>query len=212
MPDTNDREKLEETQPQQEEKETAQPVPEEKAAPAPEAQAIAETAVQFPRLEKEDLPPQAQEAIPDIPLEDEELPSLEEDKPEDRGWLYAFVAKMDDKQFRRAQMIFGIVLGALAVLFLMVPLPFGEESATGIGNLWNLVIAMVLVMVVPRTVERKLGGQRILVTQKWMLIVFVAGMLISLGVNLIQGTPVLQQSAASPTPTIAPEVTPTAAP
>ena len=117
---------------------------------------------------------------------------------------------MDDKQFRRAQMIFGIVLGALAVLFLMVPLPFGEESATGIGNLWNLVIAMVLVMVVPRTVERKLGGQRILVTQKWMLIVFVAGMLISLGVNLIQGTPVLQQSAASPTPTIAPEVTPTA--
>ena len=49
-------------------------------------------------------------------------------------------------------------------------------------------------------------------TQKWMLIVFVAGMLISLGVNLIQGTPVLQQSAASPTPTIAPEVTPTAAP
>lgn len=212
MPDTNDREKLEETQPQQEEKETAQPVPEEKAAPALEAQAIEETAVQFPRLEKEDLPPQAQEAIPDIPLEDEELPSLEEDKPEDRGWLYAFVAKMDDKQFRRAQMIFGIVLGALAVLFLMVPLPFGEESATGIGNLWNLVIAMVLVMVVPRTVERKLGGQRILVTQKWMLIVFVAGMLISLGVNLIQGTPVLQQSAASPTPTIAPEVTPTAAP
>ena len=94
----------------------------------------------------------------------------------------------------------------------MVPLPFGEESATGIGNLWNLVIAMVLVMVVPRTVDRKLGGQRILVTQKWMLIVFVAGMLISLGVNLIQGTPVLPQSAASPTPTIAPEVTPTAAP
>ena len=159
MPDTNDREKLEETQPQQEEKENGAARSGRKSRSRAGSASDRGDRRAVPQAEKEDLPPQAQEAIPDIPLEDEELPSLEEDKPEDRGWLYAFVAKMDDKQFRRAQMIFGIVLGALAVLFLMVPLPFGEESATGIGNLWNLVIAMVLVMVVPRTVERKLGGR-----------------------------------------------------
>ena len=203
MPDTNDREKLEETQPQQEEKETAQPVPEEKAAPAPEAQAIEETAVQFPRLEKEDLPPQAQEAIPDIPLEDEELPSLEEDKPEDRGWLYAFVAKMDDKQFRRAQMIFGCVIGALGAAALAFPV--GSDTN---ASLWTLVIALFIVMWLPGFVERK-TDKKMPVARKWMLIVFAAAMLIFIGVNALNGVYSPQSAAtASPSPSVAPSATP----
>ncbi len=142
MPDTIDREneKLEEEQNAQESASQADAGVEAAAEGSPNAEQEAPkeeqqpqnewkpevTAVQFPRLDAEDLPPQSPNAIPDIPLEDEELPSLEDDKPESMGKLYDFVAKMDDRQFRRAQTIFGCVIGLLGAIALMIPI--GEST------------------------------------------------------------------------------------
>ena len=159
------------------------------------------TAVQFPRIEPEEAPPNA---IEDIPFEDEELPSLEDDRPVDKGALYNFVAKMDDKQFRRAQMILGIVLGVLAAVALMIPIP-GDSSV----GMWGFVIALVLVLWIPRMLERKLE-QRLPVTQKWLIIVFLIGMLAAFGLTALNGglrsTPA---ATASPSPSAAIEATAT---
>ncbi len=160
------------------------------------------TAVQFPKIEPEEAPPNA---IEDIPFEDEELPSLEDDRPVDKGALYNFVAKMDDRQFRRAQMILGIVLGALAAVALMIPIP-GDSSSVG---MWGFVIALVLVLWIPRMLERKLE-QRLPVTQKWLIIVFLIGMLVTFGLNALNGglgtTPA---ASASPSPSATIEATAT---
>ena len=209
MSDTNDREKLEAEQAAQEQVAGSAPDTQEgKQAQEPQKAWEPEvTAEQFPRLDPEDLPPEAQGAIPDIPMEDEELPSLEEDKPEFKGKLYNFVAKMDDKQFRRAQMIFGIVLGALAALAMLIHIP-NDDGGT---SMWNFVIALVLVMWVPRVVERKIE-QRIPLAQKWMLIVFVLGFGVSIAINAAQGYYTAQQAVPSPSPSVAPSVSPTPQP
>ncbi len=52
--------------------------------------------------------------------------------------------------------------------------------------MWNFVIALIIVIWLPRYVERKIE-QRLPVAQKWMLIVFVIGMVTSIGVNALQG-------------------------
>ena len=220
MSDTNDREKLEAEQAAQEPAPEGRPAAQEQVAgSAPDTQEGKQaqepqkawepevTAEQFPRLDPEDLPPEAQGAIPDIPMEDEELPSLEEDKPEFKGKLYNFVAKMDDKQFRRAQMIFGIVLGALAALAMLIHIP-NDDGGT---SMWNFVIALVLVMWVPRVVERKIE-QRIPLAQKWMLIVFVLGFGVSIAINAAQGYYTAQHAVPSPSPSVAPSVSPTPQP
>ena len=113
------------------------------------------TAVQFPRLDAEDLPPESPNAIPDIPLEDEELPSLEDDKPESMGKLYDFVARMDDRQFRRAQTIFGCVIGLLGALALMIPI--GDSSGS---SMWSFVIALFILVWLPSMVERNIPRSR----------------------------------------------------
>ena len=168
--------------------------------PQPEA-----TAVKFPKLEPDDLPKEEPQGIQDIPLEDDgSLPELEDDMPEEKGKLYNFVARMDDKQFRRAQIIFGVVLGILGAIALMVPLP-GDDGS----GMWNFVIALVIVLWIPRLAERKLE-QRLPLTQRWMLIVFVIGFCVSIGVNAAQGFFNAKQAAASPSPSIAPGATPAA--
>lgn len=128
---------------------------------------------------------------------------LEEDKEESKGKLYNFVAQMDDKQFRRAQAIFGIVMGALAALALIIPIP-GEENGT---SLWSFVIALVIMVWIPRFVERKIE-KRMPVAQRWMLIVFVIGFGASVAINAANSYHSAQQAAASASPSIAPEVTP----
>ena len=146
------------------------------------------TAVQFPRLDAEDLPPQSPNAIPDIPLEDEELPSLEDDKPESMGKLYDFVAKMDDRQFRRAQTIFGCVIGLLGALALMIPI--GESTGS---SMWSFVIALFILVWLPSMVERK-TDKKIPTARKWMLIVFVIGMALVMGINALNGVYTAQPS------------------
>ena len=219
MSDTIDREneKLEEEQSAQESASQADAGEEAAAEGSPNAEQEAPkeehqpqnewkpevTAVQFPRLDAEDLPPQSPNAIPDIPLEDEELPSLEDDKPEDRGKLYDFIARMDDKQFRRAQMIFGCVIGALGAAALAFPV--GSDTN---ASLWTLVIALFIVMWLPGFVERK-TDKKMPVARKWMLIVFAAAMLIFIGVNALNGVYSPQSAAtASPSPSVAPSATP----
>ena len=211
MSDTNDRENLEEQQSAQDAApeqvpEAAPAAPEENNARGSQGSWELEvTAVQFPRIDLEDVeqPAGAQNAIPDIPLEDEELPSLEDDKPEDRGKLYDFIARMDDKQFRRAQMIFGCVIGALGAAALAFPV--GSDTN---ASLWTLVIALFIVMWLPGFVERK-TDKKMPVARKWMLIVFAAAMLIFIGVNALNGVYSPQSSAtANPSPSVAPSATP----
>ena len=139
------------------------------------------TAVQFPRLDAEDLPPESPNAIPDIPLEDEELPTLEDDKPESMGKLYDFVARMDDRQFRRAQTIFGCVIGLLGALALMIPI--GDSTGS---SMWSFVIALFILVWLPSMVERK-TDKKIPTARKWMLIVFVIGMALVMGINALNG-------------------------
>ena len=175
MSDTIDREELQDTQdqPAAQDAPQAEGAQEQPIGQEPEKQEPVVTAVQFPSIGPEDLPQQPEQApgaIPDIPLEDDELPMLEEDTEESKGKLYNFVAQMDDKQFRRAQAIFGIVMGALAALALIIPIP-GEENGT---SLWSFVIALVIMVWIPRFVERKIE-KRMPVAQRWMLIVFVIG-------------------------------------
>lgn len=162
------------------------------------------TAVQFPRLDAEDLPPESPNAIPDIPLEDEELPSLEDDKPESMGKLYDFVARMDDRQFRRAQTIFGCVIGLLGALVLMIPI--GESTGS---SMWSFVIALFILVWLPSMVERK-TDKKIPTARKWMLIVFVIGMALVMGINALNGAYTTQPAAASPSPSasVAPSATP----
>ena len=161
------------------------------------------TAVQFPRLDAEDLPPQSPNAIPDIPLEDEELPSLEDDKPESMGKLYDFVAKMDDRQFRRAQTIFGCVIGLLGALVLMIPI--GESTGS---SMWSFVIALFILVWLPSMVERK-TDKKIPTARKWMLIVFVIGMALVMGINALNGVYSAHPTASpSPSASVAPSATP----
>ena len=219
MPDTIDREneKLEEEQNAQESASQADAGVEAAAEGSPNAEQEAPkeeqqpqnewkpevTAVQFPRLDAEDLPPQSPNAIPDIPLEDEELPSLEDDKPESMGKLYDFVARMDDRQFRRAQTIFGCVIGLLGALVLMIPI--GESTGS---SMWSFVIALFILVWLPSMVERK-TDKKIPTARKWMLIVFAAAMLIFIGVNALNGVYSPQSAAtASPSPSVAPSATP----
>ena len=152
------------------------------------------TAVQFPRLDAEDLPPESPNAIPDIPLEDEELPTLEDDKPESMGKLYDFVAKMDDRQFRRAQIIFGCAIGLLGALALMIPI--GDSTGS---SMWSFVIALFILVWLPNIVERK-TDKKIPTARKWMLIVFVIGMALVMGINALNGAYSTQPAAASPSP------------
>ena len=112
---------------------------------------------------------------------------------------------MDDKQFRRAQIIFGVVLGALAAICIIVPFP-GEDAAS--ASMWNFVIALLIVTWLPRYIERKIE-QRLPVAQKWMLIVFAVGMVASIGIGALQGN-FSQTVSASPSPS--PEVSATPAP
>ena len=77
--------------------------------------------------------------------------------------------------------------------------------------MWNFVIALVLVMWVPRVVERKIE-QRIPLAQKWMLIVFVLGFGVSIAINAAQGYYTAQQAVPSPSPSVAPSVSPTPQP
>lgn len=195
------------------------------ASPEPESPAAREepvvTAVQFPRIDFSDIAeasagePEAREervqsdnpdAIEDIPMEDEDLPILEDDAPQDKGKIYNFVAKMDDVQFRRAQAIFGAIIGLVAGLSLYIPIP----GADGGSSMWNFVIALVIAMWVPRFVERKIE-KKIPVAQKWMLILFVltmAGMfaygsLTGNGIGVVTASPSPSPSAA-PTPSPAP--------
>lgn len=214
MSDTIDREKLEDTN--NESKDTA---PEESEAAAAEMPADPlepakqegveesaaeepETAEQFPRIAPEDLPSQT---IKDIPYVEDDLPTLEDDAPLDKGKLYNYVSRMDDKQFRRAQIIFGVVLGALAAICIIVPSP-GEDAAS--ASMWNFVIALLIVTWLPRYIERKIE-QRLPVAQKWMLIVFAVGMVASIGIGALQGN-FSQTVSASPSPS--PEVSATPAP
>lgn len=208
MSDTIDREELQDTQnqPAAQDAPRAENAQEQPIGQEPEKQEPVVTAVQFPSIGPEDLPPQPEQApgtIPDIPLEDDELPMLEEDKEESKGKLYNFVAQMDDKQFRRAQAIFGIVMGALAALALIIPIP-GEENGT---SLWSFVIALVIMVWIPRFVERKIE-KRMPVAQRWMLIVFVIGFGASVAINAANSYHSAQQAAASASPSIAPEITP----
>jgi len=121
------------------------------------------TAVKFPKLDPSDLPPEEQ--MEDIPL-------LEEDRPLDKGWLYNFVLKMDDVQFRRAQTIFGLILGLVAATVLFIPI--GQKD-DGSSSMWNMAIALVIAMPLPRFIEKKIE-KRIPHAQKIMAI--------SLGVGL----------------------------
>lgn len=214
MSDTIDREKMEDTnnEPKDTDPEETEAMAADKPAdpvepagqegiedsPAEEP----ETAEQFPRITPKDLPSQT---IEDIPYVEDGLPTLEDDAPLDKGKLYNYVAKMDDKQFRRAQIIFGIVLGALAAICLIVPFP-GQDAAS--ANMWNFVIALVIVTWLPRYIERKIE-QRLPVAQKWMLIVFVIGMAASIGINALMGN-FAQPVATSPSPS--PEASATPAP
>ena len=219
MPDTIDREneKLEEEQNAQESASQADAGVEaaaegspnaEQEAPKEESQPQNEwkpevTAVQFPRLDAEDLPPQSPNAIPDIPLEDEELPSLEDDKPESMGKLYDFVAKMDDRQFRRAQTIFGCVIGLLGAIALMIPI--GDSSGS---SMWSFVIALFILVWLPSMVERK-TDKKIPTARKWMLIVFVIGMALVMGINALNGVYSAHPTASpSPSASVAPSATP----
>ena len=120
-------------------------------------------AVKFPKLDPSDLPPEEQ--MEDIPL-------LEEDKPLDKGWLYNFVYKMDDVQFRRAQTIFGLILGLVAATVLFIPIGQKED---GTSSMWNMAIALVIAMPLPRFIEKKIE-KRIPQAQKIMAI--------SLGIGL----------------------------
>ena len=161
------------------------------------------TAVQFPRLDAEDLPPESPNAIPDIPLEDEELPSLEDDKPESMGKLYDFVARMDDRQFRRAHTIFGCVIGLLGALVLMIPI--GESTGS---SMWSFVIALFILVWLPGMVERK-TDKKIPTARKWMLIVFVIGMALVIGINALNGVYSAHPTASpSPSASVAPSATP----
>ncbi len=121
------------------------------------------TAVKFPKLDPSDLPPEEQ--MEDIPL-------LEEDRPLDKGWLYNFVLKMDDVQFRRAQTIFGLILGLVAATVLFIPIGQKED---GSSSMWNMAIALVIAMPLSRFIEKKIE-KRIPHAQKIMAI--------SLGVGL----------------------------
>lgn len=204
-------------QPSQEGEPTDQQPPQEGESAQQQPQASGEkepiviTAVQFPKIDPQDLP-DAQHgasdnpnAIEDIPMEEEELPMLEDDQPIDKGKLYNFVAKMDDVQFRRAQIIFGALLGALASICLMIPIP-GESSG---NSMWNFVIALIIAIWIPRIVERKIE-QRIPIAQRWMLIVFVIGMAVSIGFNVLNSDQMQQATQlASPSPSAAaPAATP----
>ena len=220
MPDTIDREneKLEEEQSAQEsasqadagEEAAAEGTPNaDQEAPKEEQQPQNEwnpevTAVQFPKLDAEDLPPESPNAIPDIPLEDEELPTLEDDKPESMGKLYDFVAKMDDRQFRRAQIIFGCAIGLLGAIALMIPI--GDSSGS---SMWSFVIALFILVWLPSMVERK-TDKKIPTARKWMLIVFVIGMALVIGINALNGVYSAQLTTASPSPSasVAPSATP----
>lgn len=190
------------------------PQPEQDGQPAAQEPAFEVTAVQFPKIDPSDLPVEdgASErddgSIPDIPLEEEELPMLEEDAPVSKGKLYDFVAKMDDKQFRRAQMIFGIVVGLVAAVCLSIPM----SDAEGNSSMWNFVIALVVVMWVPRIVEKRIE-KRIPVAQKWMLIMVAVGILVSLGISILLGAQsALVPGATTSQTSVAPtaSVTPTA--
>ena len=161
------------------------------------------TAVQFPKLDVEDLPPESPNAIPDIPLEDEELPTLEDDKPESMGKLYDFVAKMDDRQFRRAQIIFGCAIGLLGALALMIPI--GDSTGS---SMWSFVIALFILVWLPNIVERK-TDKKIPTARKWMLIVFVIGMALVMGINALNGVYSAHPTASpSPSASVAPSATP----
>lgn len=67
------------------------PQPEQDGQPAAQEPAFEVTAVQFPKIDPSDLPVEdgASErddgSIPDIPLEEEELPMLEEDAAREQG-------------------------------------------------------------------------------------------------------------------------------
>ena len=219
MPDTIDREneKLEEEQNAQEsasqadagEEAAAEGTPNaDQEAPKEEQQPQNEwnpevTAVQFPKLDAEDLPPESPNAIPDIPLEDEELPSLEDDKPESMGKLYDFVARMDDRQFRRAQIIFGCAIGLLGAIALMIPI--GDSSGS---SMWSFVIALFILVWLPSMVERK-TDKKIPTARKWMLIVFVIGMALVMGINALNGVYSAHPTASpSPSASVAPSATP----
>lgn len=194
----------------------ASPEPESPAArEEPSSRRCSFPALIFPILRKLLPASQAREervqsdnpdAIEDIPMEDEDLPILEDDAPQDKGKIYNFVAKMDDVQFRRAQAIFGAIIGLVAGLSLYIPIP----GADGGSSMWNFVIALVIAMWVPRFVERKIE-KKIPVAQKWMLILFVltmAGMfaygsLTGNGIGVVTASPSPSPSAA-PTPSPAP--------
>ena len=195
--------------------EAAEPAQDDSAA----AQTPVVTAVQFPRIDLDDIEeapaPTAEthaenaqgdaapDAVEDIPLEEEDLPLLEDDAPQDKGKLYNFVAKMDDVQFRRAQAIFGAVIGLLAGLCLYIPIP----GANGGSSMWNFVIALIIAMWIPRIVERKVE-RRMPVVQKWMLIVFVLVMVVLLIVFSSLGGGFGIVGSTSPSPSAGPTPTP----
>ncbi|NLF26595.1 MAG: hypothetical protein GX592_01755 [Clostridiales bacterium] len=120
------------------------------------------TAVKFPKLDPSDFPPEQME---DVPL-------LEEDTPLDKGWLYNFVLKMDDVQFRRAQTIFGLILGLVAATVLFIPIGQKED---GNSSMWNMAIALVIALPLPRFIERKIE-KRIPQAQKIMAISMGVGL------------------------------------
>ena len=131
------------------------------------------------------------------------MPSLEDDKPESMGKLYDFVAKMDDRQFRRAQTIFGCVIGLLGAIALMIPI--GDSSGS---SMWSFVIALFILVWLPSMVERK-TDKKIPTARKWMLIVFVIGMALVMGINALNGVYSAHPTASpSPSASVAPSATP----
>ena len=169
--------------------------------------------VQFPTLDSKDLPKQENEnQYEDIPMVDdvpmlEEIPELEEDAPTSQNWLHSKVAKMDDVEFRRVQTILGIVLGLVAVVCLCMPF----RNADGTSSMWGMVIAMVLVLLLPRFIEKKIK-QPLMHMQKILIVVMIIGLVIYGGYAFtaggMSGTDI-PTASASPSPEIQPSPTST---
>ena len=75
--------------------------------------------------------------------------------------------------------------------------------------MWSFVIALFILVWLPSMVERK-TDKKIPTARKWMLIVFVIGMALVIGINALNGVYSAQLTTASPSPSasVAPSATP----
>jgi|GEM_PF-5312003 len=149
-----------------------------------------------PRLQGEDF-----DIFPDLgepkpkPRGEEPPPEPEDDTPPEPTAFQKRIAAIPDKQWRRLQIILGIVLGAGSAASIVLLGNAGENMST-----ISLLVAALLALVLPGVLEKQ-GARKTPVMRTTLIISLVAAMALFMFYGLVLNPSFFRtEAAASPSP------------